>query len=150
MEIEYRKARCTDAGQVHRVETICFPTPWSLHSIMYDLCDNPITYYVVALDAQKVVGFCGVHLIVGEGHITNVAVLPEYRGNGIGRAMLEMLFAQTGHVAAQYTLEVRPSNQAAIQLYTKLGFQTLGRRPKYYSDNGEDALIMWRNNVVIY
>ena len=95
--------------------------------------------------AGHVCGYVGVWKILDEGHITNVAVAPEYRRMHIGRAMLETLFEVTGQAGIErYTLEVRASNEPAIRLYEGLGFKSEGIRPGYYEDNGEDAVIMWR------
>jgi len=85
------------------------------------------------------VGFCGVHVILDEGHIMNVAVAPDYRGQGIGETLLRTMMAYTNLEA--YTLEVRMSNRTAIRLYRRLGFTEIAIRPEYYID--EDALIMW-------
>lgn len=95
--------------------------------------------------AGQVCGYVGVWKILDEGHITNVAVAPDYRRMHIGRAMLEALIEVTGQAGIErYTLEVRASNEPAIRLYEGLGFKSEGIRPGYYEDNGEDAVIMWR------
>ena len=141
--MNFRLAACEDASDIYDVETACFKTPWSFESIRSDLCLNEYAYYFVAEDDGKLVGFCGVHIVLDEGHIMNVAVLPEYRGRGIGELLLLTMFSFTN--LEYYTLEVRASNKSAISLYKRLGFVTAGRRPNYYID--EDALIMWRNKA---
>jgi len=141
-EITFRKARKSDVSGIYEVETSCFASPWSLASISYDICDNPLALYVVASDGEKIIGFCGMHCILNEGHIMNLAVLEQYRENGIGEKLLRKLFEHAPPEIESYTLEVRKSNAAAIGLYKKLGFKPSGIRRGYY-DNGEDALIMW-------
>ena len=91
------------------------------------------------------VGYIGVWKIVDEGHITNVAVSPDYRRMQIGSALLKNMLEITAEEGiVRHTLEVRTGNEAAIGLYEKFGFETAGVRKGYYEDNGEDALIMWR------
>ncbi len=140
MSVIYRKAAVGDLEAIYHIETTCFKLPWSYESLRSDICDNELAYYIVAEADGIVAGYCGVHIIYNEGHIMNVAVLPEYRRRGIGQGLLETLFTQTR--LPFFTLEVRVSNESAISLYRKFGFVPLGRRPKYYGD--EDALIMWK------
>jgi ribosomal-protein-alanine N-acetyltransferase len=141
VSIIYRQAVCDDISDIYKVEVACFKQPWSLESIYTDLCENEFSFYIVAEEeGVKIAGYCGIHIIVDEGHIMNVAVMPEFRKHGIGRGLLETMFMQK--CLPFYTLEVRESNDAAIRLYDKLGFTVFGKRPKYYGD--EDALIMWR------
>lgn len=143
MSVVYRQAVSEDIGAIYKVETVCFKQSWTLESIYTDILENDLSHYIVAEADSVIAGYCGVHIIFDEGHITNVAVLPEYRKRGIGRELLETMMAQTG--LDYYTLEVRESNNAAIQLYTGMGFRTFGKRPKYYGD--EDALIMWKGKT---
>jgi len=147
MQIEYREANCADASGIYNVETQCFSSPWSLDSIIDDLCDNALARYVVAVEGERIVGFCGLHEILDEGHITNAAVLPSFRRRGVGKKLIEALFSFTENTIDRYTLEVRAGNRAAISLYKRLGFKTLGVRKAYYADNGEDAHIMWRSQA---
>lgn len=143
--ITYRKADCRDVEGVHHVEESSFLLPWSMRSISDDICTNESSMYVVAVCTERVVGFCGVHYILDEGHITNVAVLSDFRRRGIGKKLVETVFSLSpGHID-KFTLEVRVSNRSAINIYESLGFRSFGIRPHYYGDNGEDALIMWRN-----
>lgn len=141
--MNYRLASCEDAAAIHIVETASFKTPWSFESIQSDICMNEYAYYFVAEDEGNITGFCGVHIVLNEGHIMNVAVLPEYRGQGIGESLLLTMMSYTN--LDYYTLEVRVSNKSAISLYNRLGFEVAGKRPNYYID--EDALIMWRDNT---
>jgi len=93
-----------------------------------------------------VVGYSGMWVILDEGHITNVAVHPEHRGKQIAESLLlELIKAGVVRGVRRVTLEVRPSNRAALNLYNRLGFVSAGRRKGYYSDTGEDAIIMWRH-----
>ena len=137
--MNYRLASFDDASAIHAIETVSFKTPWSFESIQSDICMNEYAYYFVAEADGNIVGFCGVHIVLDEGHIMNVAVLPEYRGRGIGESLLLTMMSYTN--LNYYTLEVRVSNKSAISLYKRLGFLTAGKRPNYYID--EDALIMW-------
>lgn len=140
MSVIYRQAVRDDLDGVCKIERACFTQPWSMESLRDDIYVNELSHYIVAEADGALAGYCGVHIIGDEGHITNIAVLPAYRMRGIGQGLLETLFMQTG--LTYYTLEVRVSNDPAINLYAKLGFSSFGRRPRYYGD--EDALIMWR------
>ena len=108
------------------------------------MLNNRFATYFVAEDGDKIIGYCGVWVILDEAHITNIGVLPDYRGYKIGEAILRkvMLFAKLKS-AIQMSLEVRVSNEIAQNLYRKLGFQNGGIRKGYYTDNYEDALVMW-------
>ena len=165
-----RRAEEKDVLAIEHIEKQCFTVPWSYESLHKDIVENGMAFYIVAEiaaedgskaaeqsegtagqvcgDAEiagQVCGYVGVWKILDEGHITNVAVAPEYRRMHIGRAMLETLFEVTGQAGIErYTLEVRASNEPAIRLYEGLGFKSEGIRPGYYEDNGEDAVIMWR------
>lgn len=143
MDIKIRRAAKKDISGIHNVEIHSFLTPWSIDSFFYDICENGLAVYAVALDGKKVVGFCGMHYILDEGHIMNLAVLEEYRGRRIGEMLLKKLFELAPPEVENYTLEVRVSNMPAIKLYERLGFKSYGVRRGYYQDTGEDALIMW-------
>ena len=132
--------------ELERLERICFSRPWSKRMLGEEL-DNACAAFLVAEDADsgKVLGYAGVLVMADEGYITNVAVFPEYRRHGIGAAIIEvfMNFAR-GNDLAFLTLEVRPSNTAAIALYEGFGFEEVGRRKNYYDLPKEDALILTR------
>lgn len=147
MQVEYRKAAKEDIEGILFVETNCFNSPWSKESFEFDLYINDCALYVVACFQGGIIGFCGMHAIFDEGHIMNVAVLEEYRGNAIGETLLIKMFGFTENCVDKYTLEVRASNSAAIHLYEKLGFKSVSVRPKYYSDTHEDAIIMWKSKT---
>lgn len=140
-----RQAKGEDARQIAEVEKACFSTPWSYESLNHDITENPRALYMTAEAGGKLCGYVGLWKIIDEGHITNVAVLPEYRRRHIARELLEALFASAEKQGIErFTLEVRTGNEAAKKLYAGLGFLEAGIRKAYYEDNGEDALIMWK------
>ena len=141
-----RKAEAEDVLNIEEIEKQCFTVPWSYESLYQDIVENKLAFYIVAeLAAGQICGYVGIWKIFDEGHITNVAVAPEYRRKHIARAMLEALMEVTAEAGIErYTLEVRAGNEPAIRLYEGLGFKSEGIRPGYYEDNGEDAIIMWR------
>jgi ribosomal-protein-alanine N-acetyltransferase len=97
-------------------------------------------------EKDKIIGYCGAWIVVDEAHVTNIAILPAYRGKKLGEALLNKLISIAREMGARsMTLEVRVTNYAAQSLYRKFGFQTGGIRKNYYSDNQEDAQIMWVN-----
>lgn len=142
MNIVFRRAEAKDITDIFYVETRCFKSPWSMDSIKEDITGNERAVYVVAEEDGRIVGFCAMHTIFDEGHIMNVAVLPEYRGRRIAERLLKTMFGLSPGTA-HYTLEVRVSNAPAIKLYDRLGFRCFGLRPGYYEDTGESAMIMW-------
>lgn len=129
--------------EVAELERICFPDPWSRNMLAEEL-DNALSAFLVALDdAGRVAGYAGLQVVLDEGTITNIAVRPEYRRQGVARQLLDVFlnFARGNHLAF-LTLEVRASNYGAIALYGELGFRSVGRRKNYYEHPKEDALIM--------
>ena len=127
-----------------------FHIPWSLESIQQELTNN-LARYIVAMDSDsnKVIGFAGMWIIAGEGNITNIAVDADFKRVGIGYNLLSALFdICKKENCPDITLEVRVSNIAAQKLYEKAGFINEGIRKKYYEDNGEDAMIMWKRNII--
>lgn len=132
-----------DVQVVAGIEKATFAKPWSMADFTYEMESNPVARYVVAEQAEQVLGFAGAHIILDEGHITNVAVLKEARGQGIGRKLMNALIQYAANLGVRYlTLEVRAGNEPAIALYRSLGFIKVTVRKKYYNDNGEDALLM--------
>ncbi len=132
-----------DADDVAAVEKASFDVPWTREMFWREV-QNELTYYLLALDDENVVGYAGTWILSDEAQIMNFAILPSYRGKKIGRMMMARLIDDVKKRGAEkMTLEVRPSNKAAISLYTSFGFKDCGRRPHYYCDNGEDAIIMW-------
>jgi len=136
-----------DASAVERVEKLCFSVPWSRESFWQEAA-NENTLYLVACEDEKVIGYVGCWISFGEAQITNVAVEPEQCGAGLGRQLLTELFKRLKEKGVTaVTLEVRPSNVPALALYARMGFKDVGRRPHYYTDNGEDAIIMWNTKI---
>jgi len=130
------------------IEKLCFTIPWSRNAFIQELSSNKFSIYISAMIDGKVVGYAGMWKIFDEGHITNIAVHPEYRQAGIGSMLLEGLInVAISEGITRLTLEVRKSNAAAQTLYFKYGFEIEGCRKGYYADNGEDAIIMWRNKL---
>lgn len=129
------------------ISKLSFAIPWTKSSFENEL-RNSFATYVVAKVGEKVIGYGGMWIIIDEGHITNIAVHPNYRGQGIGNAILNSMIniCNEKRVKAM-TLEVRVSNIAAQNLYKKYGFIEEGIRHKYYEDNKEDAIIMWKRWV---
>lgn len=131
-----------DVAAVAELEKKCFAVPWSEKSF-HDEMKNKLAVYFVAKADGRCIGYAGFWNVSGEGGITNVAVLPEYRRQGIGSMLIaEMIKTAVKLRLDLLTLEVRKSNIAAQGLYKKYGFDIIGERKRYYSDNGEDAWIM--------
>ena len=131
--------------ELERLERICFSRPWSKRMLGEEL-ENQCAAFLVAEDEDgKVLGYAGLLVMMDEGYITNVAVFPEYRRMGVAAKIIEvyMNFAKANRLAF-LTLEVRPSNGAAIALYQRFGFEEVGRRKNYYDLPKEDALILTR------
>ncbi len=128
------------------IEKVSFPTPWSTEAFHHELNDNPFAHYLVAVLDGEVIGYGGMWQVLDEAHVTNVAVDIPYRGQGIGRRILEALAEKAAaQGCSKMTLEVRISNFAAQRLYTSLDFIAYGVRKGYYTDTKEDAIIMWKN-----
>ena len=145
-DVIIRQAEPRDAADIFEIEKLCFPDPWSMDSISFELEENPRAFYVVAEHSGKVVGYAGLWWIEDEGHITNVAVKPGFRNRKIAEGIIDTLIEHTSAEGIKhYTLEVRRSNEAAIGLYEKFGFAVEGVRKGYYRFEKEDALIMWRH-----
>ena len=134
--------------QVSQIEQVSFPIPWSRQSFAQEL-QNGYTRYVVAVnDAGQVAGYGGMWLTLDEAQITNVAVHPEQRGKNVGKLLMLGLIQQaTLSGCRKMTLEVASSNLIARRLYESFGFTAGGIRKKYYEHNGDDAIIMWLNDI---
>lgn len=132
----------SDLDGVMRIEEASFTTPWS-RSAMEEESVNRAAYYVVAERDGEVLGYGGAWLVIDEAHITNVAVLPQARNQGVGRSILQAMIDFFRSVDIRIALlEVRVGNEPAKALYKKIGFKVLSVRKKYYADNGEDAYVM--------
>ena len=146
MKIDYSLMNESHANGVYELSKECFAIPWTLESINNEL-NNPLAKYVIAQDLStgEVVGFVGVWIIAGEGDITNIAVSSKYRKLGIASNLLIKLFDVCKTFNCEdITLEVRASNIPAQNLYKKFNFKEEGISKGYYSDNGDDAIIMWK------
>jgi ribosomal-protein-alanine acetyltransferase len=132
-----------DLRAVHDIERASFTVPWPDDAYRNELLTNRLASYVVARARDAVIGFAGLWVMVDEAHVTTFAVDPRWRRRGVAeRLLLALLDISVARRAREATLEVRLSNMPARRLYEKYGFRPVGIRPRYYSDNGEDALIM--------
>ncbi|WP_102260890.1 ribosomal protein S18-alanine N-acetyltransferase [Mesobacillus jeotgali] len=144
--ITFRNMTVDDLDQVMEVEVNSFTIPWSREAFFDELTKNQFARYLIVEVDQKVVGYCGVWIIIDEAHITNIALLPEYRGLKLGEALMAKVMELAREMGAlRVTLEVRVSNERAQNLYRKFGFEEGAIRKQYYTDNMEDALVMWVN-----
>lgn len=135
--------RLEDLDDVQRIESASFTTPWPENAYRSELMTNRLASYLVARMDGRIVAYGGMWLMVDEAHITTFAVHPAWRRQRLGeRLLLAFLDLARDRHAREATLEVRLSNLAARRLYEKYGFRPVGLRPRYYSDNNEDALIM--------
>lgn len=142
--LSLRKMTLHDIDKVLEVETRSFAAPWSRQAFVTELVQNQFAHYLVAEYGDRIIGYAGVWLIIDEGHITNVAVDPDFRGIKLGETLLRTMAAHCmANGVRRMTLEVRVSNTVAQHLYQKLNFVSVGVRKGYYTDNNEDAMIMW-------
>jgi [ribosomal protein S18]-alanine N-acetyltransferase len=149
--IELRRLVLDDLAEIEEIERRSYPTPWSRSMFAGELA-KPSSICLGAFEADDeegaLVGYLVVSRYVDAWHVMNVAVDPPHRGRGVGTMLLERLFELTADDARRgYTLEVRVTNSVAIALYERLGFEARGIRRGYYTDNREDALIMWKDPV---
>ncbi len=138
----------TDLDEVLSIEHLSYPTPWSRRAFYSELTGNMYAHYFTARIEGGLVGYFGMWIFFDEAHITNIAVHPDFRRQGIGEQMMRFAFEKAKELgAAKMTLEVRLSNHGAQHLYRKLGFQDRGIRKGYYTDTDEDAIIMWKDDL---
>lgn len=131
-----------DIDDIVELEHLSFASPWSADSFRQEL-NNPLAFYLVWELENKVLGYCGAWVLLGEAQITNVAIHPKCQRQGAGRRLLRSFLEVLREKDCRLvTLEVRPSNHGARSLYGEFGFQEIGRRRAYYQDNQEDALIL--------
>ncbi|HZK18530.1 MAG TPA: ribosomal protein S18-alanine N-acetyltransferase [Clostridia bacterium] len=131
--------------EVRDIEEASYTAPWSESAFTYEVLHNHVADYIVALFGNQVIGYAGMWTILDEAHITNIAVAPDWRSRGVGFMLVKELMRRAVSIGLKkMTLEVRPSNKYAISLYKKLGFKEYGLRKRYYVDNNEDAIIMWK------
>ena len=140
--IEYVIMQPEHVRQIAMLEKRCFSDPWSENSIAFEQ-RNPLSLWLVALDGGTVAGYVGSQSVMGEADMMNIAVSADYRRQGIGQTLVERLVAELSAAGVHsLALEVRASNEPAKALYEKLGFTQVGRRPNYYRNPREDALIL--------
>lgn len=145
-QMEIRKMTTADLDIVHQVDIASFHAPWKKETYQAELTDNSHAHYFVIEADGVVIGYAGLWLVVDDAQITNIAILPKYRGYKIG----EKLFGYVVQYAIEQgarrlSLEVRKSNEVAQNMYEKFGLVPGGIRKNYYPDNGEDAIVMWVN-----
>jgi ribosomal-protein-alanine N-acetyltransferase len=142
--VEIRRLAPSDLNDIEDIEHRSYDTPWSRSMFAGELA-KPASLCLGAFEGEQLGGYLIVSRYVDAWHIMNIAVSPDFRRRGIATALLERLFELTDDRSRRgYTLEVRVSNDGAIRLYERLGFTARGIRRGYYTDNREDALIMWR------
>ena len=142
-ELLIRRMVSEDVDAVTAIEQATFAMPWSRESFVREMEKNVAARYLVAERNGRVIGYAGAWVILDESHITNIAVAEAERGKGVGRALVEALMRYISNLGAAYaTLEVRVSNLRAQRLYESVGFIRVGKRKRYYEDNGEDAWLM--------
>jgi [ribosomal protein S18]-alanine N-acetyltransferase len=141
--IEVRELAYADLPRVISIERRAFPTPWSLAMFVLEL-SKPSGICLAAVHARRLVGYLICSRYDTVWHVMNIAVDVDHQHKGVASALLAELYARVDDEAARFTLEVRRSNDVAIHLYEREGFRAAGLRRRYYQDNGEDALVMWR------
>jgi ribosomal-protein-alanine N-acetyltransferase len=143
-----RRMNEMDIDSVLVVEQQSFTTPWSREGFVNEM-KNELSQYLVLVHDGKIIGYAGMWIIVDEAHVTNVAILNEYRGQKLGEQLMTALIERAKERGAlSMTLEVRESNRVAQGLYAKFGFVSRGVRRKYYTDTQEDALVMWCDQLL--
>jgi [ribosomal protein S18]-alanine N-acetyltransferase len=146
--LEIRPLQLRDLSAIEEIERASYPTPWSRSMFAGELA-KPSSICLGAFDGERLVGYLIVSRYVDAWHVMNIAVATDYRRRGVASDLLGVLFDRTREDGRRgYTLEVRVSNAGAISLYERLGFERRGVRRGYYTDNREDALIMWRDPAV--
>lgn len=140
--MEIRNMKKEDILQLAELEKLCFSDPWSVSAFEYEL-KNPLSVWLVAVEDRLVAGYVGSQTVMDASDMMNIAVAPAFRRQGIAEKLIDMLILQLMERGSNsLTLEVRASNMPAIALYKKLGFTQVGRRPNYYRNPKEDALIL--------
>lgn len=146
--ITVQAMRKADVKAVYEIEVLSFRTPWSFRSLMGEL-KNDVAHYTVLKQDEEVIGYCGMWVLFEEAHITNIAIRPEQRGKGFGKKLLHASMRVAASFGAEMmTLEVRETNTVAQRMYDEMDFLQQGRRKRYYTDTGEDALLLWNRNIL--
>ena len=130
--------------EICKIERECFSHPWSEQSLRESFA-KPDAHFFVAREEQRIIGYISAEIIIDEGYIMNIAVIPGFRGRGVGKALVRHMIEHFKNDLKFITLEVRASNVAAISLYKKLGFEYVGTRKNYYRNPTEDALLLTLN-----
>ncbi len=144
IDLEIKPMALQHLPQVRQIEQASFSSSWSLAAFLKELA-NESAYYYVGCNAQEIVGYVGAWVLKQELHITNLAVAPDYRRRGVATQFLQLMYAKASKENLnKVTLEVRVSNKSAQRLYIKEGFIKVKRKLNYYQDNGEDAVVMWK------
>ncbi|HEY3759690.1 MAG TPA: ribosomal protein S18-alanine N-acetyltransferase [Solirubrobacteraceae bacterium] len=146
--LRIRRLTYPDLPQVIGIERRAFPTPWSLAMFVLEL-SKASGVCLAAVSGGRLVGYLICSRYETVWHVMNVAVDPDRRREGVASALLAELYVRVEDEQARYTLEVRRSNHGAIHLYEREGFRAAGLRRRYYQDNGEDALVMWRTPATL-
>lgn len=144
--LTFRYLNKDDINEILEIEHESFTMPWTKDAFYNELTQNKFAVYIGLEEEGRIIGYCGVWIVIDEAHITNVALLPQYRGRKLGEALMRRVMEISAEMGAKtMTLEVRVSNDIAQSLYRKLGFQNGAIRKNYYTDNQENALVMWVN-----
>ena len=146
--ITVRAMKKADMRSVYEIEVLSFRTPWSLRSLSGELKNN-VAHYAVMEQDGTVIGYCGMWVLFEEAHITNIAIHPDHRGHGYGKQLLHASMRVAASFGAEMmTLEVRETNAVAQKMYGEMDFIEQGRRRRYYTDTGEDALLLWNRKIL--
>ena len=139
-----RMMELDDIEQVMAVDKASFPAPWPEEIFTQEIRDNEFAFYYVLEQKGKIIGYAGTWMVLGDAQITNIALLPEMRGKKLGERLFKHVLAQAMMIGMErLSLEVRVSNVIAQKMYRKFGLVPGGIRKNYYSDNNEDAIVMW-------
>ncbi|WP_017473312.1 ribosomal protein S18-alanine N-acetyltransferase [Amphibacillus jilinensis] len=143
-DVNIRPMELDDLDQVTQIEKKSFQTPWSKVLYRKELFENHFAHYFVIENCYQIIGFCGVWLVLDEAQVTNIAIDPIYRGQGYGKMLFQYMLSKAMlNGAKSLSLEVRKTNKAAQALYERFGLEKAGIRKNYYTDNNEDAIVMW-------
>lgn len=146
INVTIRKMTQHDISAVMEIDRKSFPAPWTREVYEQEIKNNDFAHYFVIETDGQIVGYVGLWIVFEDAQITNIAVLPEYRGNNIGKQLFSFAIIYALQKGAHYlSLEVRPSNEVAKNMYRSFGLKEAGIRKNYYPDNGEDAIVMWVN-----
>jgi ribosomal-protein-alanine N-acetyltransferase len=146
--LEIARMTSADIAAVLQIETLSFASSWPQNAFMNEIRDNKLAHYFVGRYGGEIVAYGGIWVILEDSHVTTIAVHPDFRGRKFGEEMLVHLLEEAIAARASWiTLEVRESNETAQRLYRKYGFTVVSTRRGYYSDNNENALVMWAGNL---